>query len=78
MPMQRCAAKLGENKNLSEPGMEAIADGNIDQAELARNGNRWFAPYPGQWIEPGTLTTGQDIRDDLWHDGPCLTKGFCL
>lgn len=48
--MERFAAELGEDKYSPEPGMDAVADRNIDEAEFTSNGNSWLAAFLGQRI----------------------------
>jgi hypothetical protein len=45
--MQRGREDLGEDKDVPDAGVDAVAKWNVDQAELTADGNRWFALLSG-------------------------------
>jgi hypothetical protein len=60
MAMERFAGELSEDKNLSKSGMNAIADGKVDESKSSSNGNSWFAALFCQRIEASALPSGHD------------------
>jgi len=60
MAVEGFAAELSENKNLSQTGMNAIADGKVDEPKPSGNWNSWLAALFCQRVETGSLPAGHD------------------
>jgi len=65
--MQRLGAELGQDEDLLETGMDAVADREVDQAEPAGNGDGGFAPDLGQRVQPAALSSGHDDCHNVLH-----------
>jgi hypothetical protein len=65
--MERFAAVLSQDEDFSQPGMDAVADGNIDQTESARDRDCRFAPLLSEGIEAFALTTCEYYCDHIRH-----------
>jgi hypothetical protein len=60
MIVQRLAFILSENVYPLEPRVDAIGQGEIDDAIVTGEGNCGFRPVSGQRVEPLPLSAGQD------------------
>eukprot|EP00983_Pelagomonas_calceolata_P019571 616280-Pelagomonas_calceolata.AAC.3 len=58
--VQGCGVELGEAVHLVDVGVEAVADGNVDQAVVCAQGHGWLGTLFGQGVQPGTRSTSQD------------------
>ena len=65
--MEGLAGELGEDEDLPEARVDAVADRDVDEAEPAGDGHGGLAPDPGQGIEAAPLAAGHDDGHDLGH-----------
>ena len=65
VPVQRPAVELGEQEDPAEVGVEAVADGDVDQAVLARERHRGLGAVLGQREEAGAGAAAHDDGDDV-------------
>jgi hypothetical protein len=47
--------------------MEAVADGDVDEAILAAYGYGWLGPILGQWKQPTSLPASEYYTDYVVH-----------
>ena len=65
VPMQRRAVELREKEDALEPGVDAIADRNIDDAIFARERHGRLRAILGQRKKPGAGAAAQDDRNNV-------------
>ena len=58
--MQRHAVELGQDIDRAQPGVEAVADRNIDDPILAADRHRRLRPIFGQWKQARSGATPHD------------------
>src|SRR5262245_30917486 len=69
MPVQTDAQKLRQHVHAVQAAVDAIADGNINQAVLACHGYSGFAAQLGKRIEPCAPAAPQDQAENVLHQG---------
>jgi hypothetical protein len=67
MSLERPGAVLGEDVNLTDAGVDAIAEREIDEAELTGKRNGGFGPFFGQRLESFADTTGHEENNGSLH-----------
>ena len=69
MTVQRGGVELSQHVNLVHAGIQAIADRNIHQAELARQRHRRFTTFLSQWNQTGSTSSTHNNADNstLFH-----------
>jgi hypothetical protein len=55
---------LGENKDRTEIGIDAVGNGNIDQTVHSPKGNRGLGPFTGEGLQAGAFSASQNKGDD--------------
>ncbi len=65
--MERFARELGQDEDLPEVGVDAVADRDVDEPEPAGDRDGRLAPDLGQRVEPAALPPRQDDGDDVGH-----------
>ncbi len=60
---------LNEDGDLTEPGVQTIAQSEIDDTVFAPEGNRRLCTLVGEGKEPFTFSTSQDHGENILH-GP--------
>src|SRR6185436_15479453 len=69
--MQAGAVELREDVDSIDARVEAVADRNVDQPELAAHGNRRFRPIARERPEASALAATQNGRNDsVFHGCP--------
>jgi hypothetical protein len=68
MTVQGSGIKLGQNGDLINAGVQAIADGDIDEPVFSGNGHGWLGPQFGEGIQPRTLAASHNQAKDMFHD----------
>ena len=63
--VERAAVELGEQEDPAEVGVEAVADGDVDQPVLAGERHRGLGAVLGQREEAGPGAAAHDDRDDV-------------
>ena len=78
VPVERGRVELREDEDPPDLGVQAVADGDVDQAVLAADRHRRFRTAFGEREEPGTLTAAQDDRENVAHAAFSLLEGSGL
>jgi hypothetical protein len=60
---------LDEDGDLSQAGVDAVAQRNVDDPVLAAEGNRRFCALFGQRVKPLALASGEDHGKHVVHWG---------
>jgi hypothetical protein len=63
--LQRLRLVRRKNENLTNVGVDTIADGKVDQAIAAREANGRFGAVGGEGKEVSPLLAGKDTGDDV-------------
>jgi hypothetical protein len=58
---------LNEDGDFSEPGIQTIAQGEVDDAVLASERDSRLGALFGERKEPLTLAAGENHREDIFH-----------
>ena len=66
---------LGEDEDPAQVRVEAVADGDVDEAVLARDGHGRLRALVGEGKEPGSPTASQDDGEGVIHGGGILPRG---
>ena len=66
VPMEGNGIKLGQDGNSENIGVDAVADGDIDQPIFSGNRDSGFGTQHGERVEALTLTTSQGVV--VWSD----------
>src|SRR6185295_7133506 len=61
------AVELGDDEDTVDAGLEAVADRDVDEPELAAHRHRRLRPVARQRPEPRPLTPTENGCDDLFH-----------
>jgi hypothetical protein len=77
MAIERGGIELRQNINPLDLRIDAIADGNIDQAILGGERNRWLGAQFGQGIEPGSGASTQNDRQYSFHKASVKVPLVC-
>jgi hypothetical protein len=64
---QRLGLVLGQDHDLIDIGIDAVAQGNVNDTIYASEGNRRFGTITGERIEAFTLSASHDKGDDITH-----------
>ena len=67
MTIERCAVELRHHVHLVDVGINAVANGNIDQPIFACQRHCGLGPHLGKGIEAGTSTTAKNNRQNSLH-----------
>ena len=73
--VQRAGAVLGENADVSDLRVGAVAQGEVDDAVAAAERDGRFCPLLGEHAEPVSLPSGEDHRDDTFHGASLPADG---
>src|SRR5688500_8663974 len=65
--VQRRRVELGQHENPSDLGVQAAADGDVDQPVLAADGNRGLRPGGRQGEETGALSAPENDSERVGH-----------
>ena len=68
--VQRCRQKLGQDVDLFDARVEAVADGHVDQAIPAADRHGRLGPQLGQRVEARALTSPQNHSQHVSHRHP--------
>ena len=60
--VQGSGVELGQDHDFLDVPVQAVGDGNVDEAELAADRNGGLGPELGQRIEPGAPAAAKDDR----------------
>ena len=63
--VERAAVELGQHEDAAELGVDAVADGDVDEAVLAAQGDRRLGAVLGQGEEPSAGAAAHDDGDDI-------------
>jgi hypothetical protein len=58
--VQGSGIKLGEDEDFIYPGVDAVGDGDINQAIFTTQGDCWLGAVFGQGVKPFTLPSAED------------------
>ena len=67
MAIERLTVELGENVDLMNAGIDAVADRDIDQAVLTAQWHRRFRSGERKGLQTGTGTASQDDGKNTLH-----------
>jgi hypothetical protein len=67
MAIQRLAVELREGIDLVDAGIDAIANRNVDQPELATEGHRRLCPRERKRLQPRSRTASENDGQDTFH-----------
>src|SRR5262249_53230679 len=65
--------ELRQHVDLIEPAVQAVRNGNVDQAVFARQRDSRFRPQLGQGIQASSFAAAEHERDDVAH-GLCCAQ----
>ena len=74
MPIQRESFVLREDVDMSEIGVDAVGEGDVDDAVLASEGDCRLGAIAGQREEAFTGTTGEQDTKRISHRTPSGTE----
>src|SRR5579883_1442444 len=74
MVIERMGAILRQHRDVSNARIDAIAEREIDNAILAREGNGRLGPFLGEQAQPLTLSASQNHRQYLAHTTTILSS----
>ncbi len=70
VPVQGDRVELGQDGDAGDAGVDAVADGDVDQAVLAGDGHGGLGPLVGQRVQARAAPAAQDQSQDVllgWH-----------
>ena len=70
MAIERQRFILGENVNPAQVGVDAVRQGDVDDAVNAAEGNGRFGPVASQGIEPLARAASQEDSGGVFHLAP--------
>ncbi len=65
VPVEGAAVELGEQEDPAQVGIEAVADGDVHQPVLARQGHGRLGPVLGEREQPRARTASHDHCEDI-------------
>jgi len=63
--MERGRVKLSQQEHAQKSGIDAIGDGDIDEAILSPDRHSWFSAVFGQWEQAGATAPAENNRQDV-------------
>jgi hypothetical protein len=72
MPVKRNRVKLRQHRDAENVGVDAVANGNIDQAVLACDRHCWFGTFGSEGVEALALSSAENDAEylaGLGHNG---------
>ena len=76
MAVQRDRIELGQHGNIVDAGVDAVADGDIDQAVFAGDRDGRLGPVAGERVQARAAPTAHDDAEDIvecLHANPSLS-----
>jgi len=70
VPVERLGVELGQDEDPPDVRVEAVADGDVDEAVLARQRDGGLGAVLGQRVQPGALAAAQDDGTQVLHARP--------
>jgi len=68
MAVETDGVELGEHVDAVQPAVDAVRQGNVDQAILRGDGHGRLGTELGQWIESGTPPAAENQSDYVSHE----------
>ncbi len=75
--VQALGVVLGEHEHSPQPQVEAVRDGNVDEAVLAGDGDGRLGALLGEGEEPAPAATREDHGDAVVHVGLLGVRRWC-
>ena len=71
--VERRRVELRQHEDLLQPGVQAVADRDVDQPVLAADRHRRLRPHVGERVEPRPASAAENQRQHVVH-APSLTE----
>src|SRR6266542_2685276 len=76
--VQAVGSVLREDRDAIDAGVDAVRQGEVDDAVLACEGNGWLRALRREHTQPFALATGEDDRHDTAHRRLKCNPAVCL